>query len=119
MLDHYLTDEQIESFRLKLIEKRDGIINARRLASQDISMEGMKAPDPVDRATQQEQEDGRMALERKDDKTLEEIAFALKNFEDFGYCHECGEEIGYERLVYNPAFTMCVDCKTIEEKKVR
>jgi len=43
---------------------------------------------------------------------LHKIAVALKRIErdDYGYCTECGEEIAFRRLEFDPATTLCIDC---------
>jgi DnaK suppressor protein len=43
---------------------------------------------------------------------LNRIATALKRIEggDYGYCTECGEDIAFRRLVFDPATTLCIDC---------
>ncbi|NBV28750.1 RNA polymerase-binding protein DksA, partial [bacterium] len=38
---------------------------------------------------------------------------------DYGFCNECGIEIGYDRMVARPTATMCIDCKTASEIKER
>jgi len=50
--------------------------------------------------------------ERRREIQLHKIAAALKRIErdDYGYCTECGEEIAYRRLVFDPATTLCIDC---------
>jgi DnaK suppressor protein len=50
--------------------------------------------------------------ERRRENQLHKIAAALKRIErdDYGYCTECGEEIAYRRLVFDPAATLCIDC---------
>lgn len=119
MCDSYLTPEQIEGFRAQLIEKRNGIINKRATAAE-AEAETEKATDPLDRASQAEDLSTSNALNNhQEEVVLKEINFALANFEEFGYCLSCGEEIGLERLAFNPAFTMCVDCKQLEEQRHR
>lgn len=73
--------------------------------------------DPADRATQEEEfalelraRDRERKLIRKIDQTLEMI-----RKEDYGYCEQCGIEIGLRRLEARPTATLCIDCKTLEE----
>jgi RNA polymerase-binding transcription factor DksA len=35
--------------------------------------------------------------------------------EGFGVCHECGDEIGFERLDALPHARLCIKCKAKEE----
>jgi len=36
---------------------------------------------------------------------------------EYGYCDECGVEIGIRRLEARPTATLCIDCKTLDEIK--
>ena len=49
---------------------------------------------------------------RRRELQLNRIAAALKRIEgdDYGYCTECGEDIAFRRLVFDPATTLCIDC---------
>jgi DnaK suppressor protein len=49
---------------------------------------------------------------RRRETRLYKIASALKRIEhdDYGYCTECGEEIAYRRMVFDPATLLCIDC---------
>jgi DnaK suppressor protein len=49
---------------------------------------------------------------RRREIQLHKIASALERIEhdDYGYCTECGEDIAFRRLVFDPATTLCIDC---------
>lgn len=49
---------------------------------------------------------------RRRELQLHKIAAALKRIErdDYGYCTECGEEIAFRRLEFDPATTLCITC---------
>ncbi|MCH6584251.1 MAG: TraR/DksA C4-type zinc finger protein, partial [Proteobacteria bacterium] len=38
---------------------------------------------------------------------------------DYGYCDNCGIEIGLKRLEARPTATLCIDCKTLDEIRER
>ena len=73
--------------------------------------------DPNDRASQESD----MALELRnrdrERKLIKKINDTLRMIEndDYGYCMQCGEEIGLKRLQARPTATLCIDCKTLEE----
>lgn len=50
--------------------------------------------------------------ERRRRLELENIAAALRRIErkDYGFCIECGEEIAFKRLQFDPAATLCFNC---------
>ncbi|HUL40827.1 MAG TPA: RNA polymerase-binding protein DksA [Burkholderiales bacterium] len=73
--------------------------------------------DPNDRASQESD----MALElrnrdreRKLIKKIEETIGKIDSGE-YGYCENCGVEIGLKRLEARPTATLCIDCKTLDE----
>ena len=73
--------------------------------------------DPNDRASQESD----MALELRnrdrERKLIKKIDDTLKviSIDDYGYCIQCGEEIGLNRLQARPTATLCIDCKTLDE----
>ena len=73
--------------------------------------------DPNDRASQESD----MALELRnrdrERKLIKKINDSLAALDAgvYGYCEECGIEIGVERLEARPTATLCVDCKTLDE----
>ena len=77
--------------------------------------------DPNDRATQTEDfnlqlrtRDRERRLVAKIDKTLERM-----ERDDYGYCDNCGVEIGIRRLEARPTASLCIECKTLDELKER
>jgi DnaK suppressor protein len=75
--------------------------------------------DPNDRATQESDiaielrnRDRERKLIKKIDETIARID---KN--DYGYCENCGVEIGLKRLEARPTATLCIDCKTLDEQR--
>jgi len=50
--------------------------------------------------------------ERRRRIQLQKIAAALNRIEheDYGYCEECGEEIAFKRLEFDPAISLCFTC---------
>jgi DnaK suppressor protein len=73
--------------------------------------------DPNDRASQESDialelrnRDRERKLIKKIDETISRIAA-----DDYGYCDNCGVEIGLKRLEARPTATLCIDCKTLDE----
>ena len=50
---------------------------------------------------------------------LHQITAALKRIEnnDYGYCHECEEDINPKRLEHSPTSTFCIECASAKESK--
>jgi DnaK suppressor protein len=75
--------------------------------------------DPNDRASQESDislELRNRDRERKLIKKIDEILLRIEN-NDYGYCENCGIEIGLKRLEARPTATLCIDCKTVDEQR--
>lgn len=119
--EEYMNENQKNHFRQ--------ILNAqKRSLSSDIqnTMSSMQDTqtiyaDPNDRASQETD----MAIElrnrdreRKLIKKIDETLAAI-NRDDYGYCEECGEEIGISRLEARPTARLCIECKHLAELRER
>lgn len=119
--EEYMNEKQKNHFR--------EILNAQKQSlSYDIqtTMSSMQDTqtiyaDPNDRASQETD----MAIElrnrdreRKLIKKIDETLAAI-NRDDYGYCEECGEEIGISRLEARPTARLCIECKHLAELRER
>ncbi len=117
--EEYMNEEQrnhfqaiLQAWRQELMEEVDRTV----IHMQD---EAANFPDPADRATQEEEfslelraRDRERKLIRKIDKTLIRV-----QENDYGFCDQCGIDIGVRRLEARPTANLCVDCKTLDEIK--
>ena len=73
--------------------------------------------DAVESAEAVIQEDIEFALVQMKSETLNKINDALARLErgDYGFCYECGEEIGEKRLRALPFAVRCKDCEEARE----
>jgi len=81
--------------------------------------EAANFPDPVDRASQEEEFSLELRTRDRERQLLKKISKSIVTVddEDYGYCESCGIEIGIRRLEARPTATMCIDCKTLAEIK--
>jgi len=72
------------------------------------------AADDIDKKTLE-------ALNQKDLRKLRLIDSALSRLKNgrYGLCMRCGTKIPSERLKAKPYALMCIDCKSLEERKLR
>ncbi len=117
--ENYMNKEQLEHFVHILTEWKMELMYEVDQTVHHMKEESHNLPDPNDRASQEEEfslelrtRDRERKLIRKIDKTLD----AIKN-DDYGYCEDCGIEIGIRRLEARPTATQCIDCKTLSEMK--
>ena len=119
--EQYMSKEQLEHFRQILgIWKRDLMVEVDRTVSH-MKDEAANFPDPNDRATQEEEFSLELRTRDRERKLIKKIESTLEliDQDEYGYCEECGVDIGIKRLEARPTATLCIDCKTLEEIKER
>lgn len=118
--EEYMNEDQLAFFRELLVKQQDELIeNASNTAIELKKHE--TAPDPADRATQEEEYALELRTRDRERKLLHKIDRALDRIarKDFGWCEKCGEEIGIRRLEARPTAELCIDCKEIAERQER
>lgn len=73
--------------------------------------------DPVDRASQEEGFNLELRTRDRERRLIKKIEQSLDliNAGEYGYCEDCGAEIGIRRLEARPTAVKCIDCKTFQE----
>ncbi|NLS12774.1 RNA polymerase-binding protein DksA [Vibrio sp. SM6] len=117
--EEYMSPVQLDHFRKILQAWRNQLREEVDTTVQHMRDEAANFPDPVDRASQEEEfslelrnRDRERRLIKKIEKTLDKI-----EEDDFGFCDSCGVEIGIRRLEARPTADLCIDCKTLAEIK--
>ncbi len=112
-----MSPKQLEHFRAILNNIKLGLGEDIDRAVHTMQDEATVFADPNDRASQESD----MALElrnrdreRKLIKKIDEMLAKIDSG-DYGYCDNCGVEIGLNRLEARPTATLCIDCKTLDE----
>jgi DnaK suppressor protein len=117
--EEYMSDEQYDHFRKILEAWRNQLREEVDRTMSHMQDEAANFPDPVDRASQEEEfalELRTRDRERKLIKKIEKTLTLIKSG-DFGFCKTCGIEIGIRRLEARPTADQCIDCKTLSEIK--
>ncbi len=75
--------------------------------------------DPIDRIIQEEEFTFNLINKERENKLINKIKYTIKKIKEkkFGYCEICKNKIGIKRLEVQPTASLCIDCKTISEKK--
>lgn len=117
--EEYMNAKQLEHFRTMLETLKQELVEDIERTVHTMQDEATVFADPNDRASQEtdmalelRNRDRERKLIKKIDETLNRI-----NSGDYGYCDNCGVEIGLKRLEARPTATLCIDCKTLEEIK--
>ena len=75
-------------------------------------------PDPTDRAALEADRNFELRIRDRERKLIVKMQEAIKRIDDgiFGICEVCGGPISEKRLMARPVTTLCIDCKTKQEK---
>ena len=117
--EDYMSTKQLAHFRkiLETLKKELGEDIDRTVHTmQD---EATVFADPNDRASQETDIAIELRNRDRERKLIKKIDQMLDRIEkdDYGYCDDCGIEIGIRRLEARPTATLCIDCKSLQEIK--
>ena len=116
-----MNENQREHFKLILKAWRRELMEEVDRTVSHMKDEAANFPDPADRATQEEEFSLELRTRDRERKLIKKIDKTLVRVEedDYGFCDQCGVEIGIRRLEARPTADLCVDCKTLDEIKER
>jgi DnaK suppressor protein len=117
--EEYMSQEQMDHFTTILNAWRTQLREEVDRTVDHMKDEASNFPDPVDRATQEEEFSLELRARDRERRLIKKISKTLKKLEedDFGFCDSCGIEIGIRRLEARPTADLCIDCKTLAEIK--
>ncbi|GAM55241.1 C4-type zinc finger protein [Vibrio ishigakensis] len=115
--EEYMSPEQVAHFTKILEAWRDQLREEVERTVVHMQDEAANFPDPVDRASQEEEFS--LELRNRERRLIKKIEKTLNKIEEdeFGFCDSCGVEIGIRRLEARPTADLCIDCKTLAELK--
>jgi DnaK suppressor protein len=113
----YMNNKQHEHFRNVLLTWKSQLMAEVDRTMHHLQDDVANYPDPVDRASQEEEFNLELRTRDRERKLLRKIEETLSRItdHDYGYCDDCGAEIGIRRLEARPTATQCIECKTISE----
>jgi DnaK suppressor protein len=117
--EEYMNEKQKEHFRAILLGWKRELMEESERTVNHMQSEHLHLPDPADRASQEEEFSLELRARDRERKLIRKIDKSLKRLADdeYGYCENCGIEIGIQRLEARPTAELCIDCKQLEEKK--
>ena len=115
---HYLTDEQLEYFRAKLLHWKDELLKESQDVQQLLKAQESE-PDLIDSACNLANQTIELRTKDRSRKLIHKIDMALERIDNgtYGYCEETGEPIGLKRLEARPIATLCIEAQEQHEKK--
>jgi len=117
----YMGVGQVEHFKNILTQWKSSLLSNVDATVSHLQGDAGQVADMNDRATQEEEFSLELKTRDRERKLIPKIDEALHALEagDYGYCEECGVEIGIRRLEARPTATLCIECKTLQEVKER
>jgi len=119
--EDYMNEEQVNHFQDILNDWKQGLMQEVDRTVHHMQDEAANFPDPNDRASQESEFAMELRTRDRERKLIKKIDEALNFLEsgDYGYCEDCGIEIGIRRLEARPTANLCIDCKSLEEIRER
>jgi DnaK suppressor protein len=113
----YMNPKQLDHFREILNNIKAGLSEDIDRTVHTMQDEATVFADPNDRATQESDVSLELRNRDRERKLIKKIEDTLTKIDagDYGYCDNCGIEIGLSRLEARPTATLCIDCKTLDE----
>ena len=110
---------KLEEFRQLLQEQMDQLLREADRTVSEMTDEKTNFPDPTDRASLESDRNFELRIRDRERKLIAKIREALDRIEsgEFGECEECGDPIGGARLKARPVTTLCIECKTEQERQ--
>lgn len=114
--EEYMSPAQLAFFRDRLMAERNALLQSARDTTEHLQ-DNVAAPDPADRASQEEDHALELRVRDRERKMLHKIDEALARIDNstYGWCEESGEPIGIERLLARPTATYCLEAQERHE----
>ena len=115
----YMNDKQLDFFRVRLQQQKDDLLSSAGETTEHLREDTSIVPDPVDRATIEEEHALELRTRDRERKLLKKIAQSLTRLEtgEYGFCDETGEPIGLARLMARPTATLSLEAQQRREMK--
>jgi len=115
--EEYMNDAQIEHFHHILNSWKMELMQEVDKTVHHMQDEAANFPDPNDRASQESDFTMELRTRDRERKLIKKIDGSISNLDsgEYGYCEECGIEIGIRRLEARPTADLCIDCKSLSE----
>ncbi|WP_027713794.1 RNA polymerase-binding protein DksA [Desulfuromonas sp. TF] len=110
---------KLEEFQKILQGQLDELLREAGKTVSEMTDEKSNFPDPTDRASLESDRNFELRIRDRERKLIMKIREALERIEngEFGICESCEEMIGEARLKARPVTTLCIDCKTEQERQ--
>ncbi len=117
--EEYMSDKQLDYFRLLLVEWKRSILSASEGTLQSLQDGPIREPDLNDRASSETDWGIELRTRDRQRKLIAKIESALRRIDhgEYGYCEVTGDPIGLKRLIARPIATMTVEAQEAHERR--
>ena len=109
---------KMETYKALLTQKINELLSEAGKTVTEMTNGKENYPDPNDRASLESDRNFELRIRDRERKLIMKMQEAIKRIDDgvFGICEVCGGPISEKRLMARPVTTLCIDCKTKQEK---
>ena len=117
--EEYMSDKQLNYFRVLLLEWKRSILEAAVGTLQNLQDGPIREPDLNDRASSETDWGIELRTRDRQRKLISKIDAALRRIDqgEYGYCEVTGDPIGINRLIARPIATMTVEAQEAHERR--
>jgi len=115
----YMSPQQLNYFRVLLLEWKKSILTASEFTLQSLQEGPIREPDLNDRASSETDWGIELRTRDRQRKLIAKIDSALRRIDEgeYGWCEVTGEPIGINRLIARPIATMTVEAQQAHERR--
>jgi len=110
--------EKMEFYKTMLTQKINELLGEAEKTVSEMTSSKENFPDPTDRASLESDRNFELRIRDRERKLIMKMQEGLQRIDDgtFGTCEVCGGSISEKRLTARPVTTLCIECKTKQEK---
>ena len=117
--EEYMGEQQLDYFRMLLLEWKKSIHDAAENTLQSLQDGPLREADLNDRASSETDWGIELRTRDRQRKLIAKIDSALRRIDagEYGYCEKTGDPIGMRRLIARPVATMTVEAQEAHERR--
>ena len=117
--EEYMSERQLDYFRVLLLDWKKSIHDAAGQTLQSLQDGPIREPDLNDRASSETDWGIELRTRDRQRKLISKIDSALRLIDagEYGYCAVTGDPIGLKRLIARPVATMTVEAQEAHERR--
>ena len=113
-----MDSKRLQFFRELLQAKIAELSSDQQKTLAEMTVTSERLADITDQASFQSDRNFELRIRDRERKLIAKMHESIKMIDDgtYGICENCDEEISEKRLIARPVTTLCIQCKTEQEK---